>query len=106
MKVCLTVMAIIVLLVAPPAALAGDVIDSVKQGMGKRQEGAKDIVTSPGHVAKGTAEGAETEKPVSGAVAGAAEGTGKAAKQAVQGAGGIVEGTGDIIMAPVKAVTN
>ncbi len=43
---------------------------------------------------------------VSGAVAGAAEGTGKAATQAVQGAGEIVEGTGDIIMAPVKAVTN
>ncbi len=106
MKVCLTVMAIIGLLVAPPAAMAGDVIDFVKEGMGKRQEGAKDILLAPGHVVEGTAEGAESEKPVSGAVAGAAEGTGKAATQAVQGAGGMVEGTGDIIMAPVKAVTN
>ena len=99
-------MAIIGLLAAPPAALAGDVIDSVKEGMGKRQEGAKDILLAPGHMVEGTTEGAESEKPVSGAAAGAAEGTGKAATQAVQGAGEIVEGTGDIITAPVKAVAN
>jgi len=96
---------VILALAQSPYALAGDASESFKEGMQDRQGGVKDVVTSPTHVVKDTAVGAESDSPVGDTAKGVVTGTVKTGGQAVQGAGDVVKGTGKMLTAPVKAVT-
>lgn len=72
--------------------------------MKDRREGAKEVVTSPSHIAEDTAEGLEGKHPVMQTTEGAVTGTEKTGEQAIKGTGSIVKGTGEVIEAPIEAI--
>ncbi len=96
---------LILALVQSPYALASEASTTFKEGMQDRQRGVKDVVTSPTHVVKDTAAGIEGDHPVGGTAKGVVTGTAKTGGQVIQGAGNVVNGTGKMLTAPVKAVT-
>ena len=61
-------------------------------------DGVGKVLTAPGQVPKGAVEGSQ-DAPVAGTAVGTVEGAGKGAVQAGEGAG-------EILIAPVKAVTD
>ena len=92
-------------LVQSPYALAGEASETFKEGMDDRLEGTKEVVTSPVHVVEDTATGMQADRPIGGTTEGVVTGTAKTGDQALKGAGGIVEGTGEMLSAPIEAVT-
>ena len=77
------------------AALVVSVSAAAQSNVG---EGTEKILTAPAQVPKGTVEGSQ-EAPVAGTAVGTVEGAGKGAVQAGEGAG-------QILLAPVKAVSD
>lgn len=88
-----------------PCVLADEASEAFKGGMEKRHEGMKEVVTSPTHMVEDTGAGMEGENPVMDTASGAVTGTAKTGGQVLEGAGGMVEGTGEMLTAPVEAIT-
>ena len=86
-------------------ALAGEAGDTFKKGVDTHNKGMVDVVTSPEHMVEDPAKGVSGDHPVGGSVEGVVTGTAKTGDQALEGAGGMIEGTGEILAAPVEAVT-
>ena len=85
--------------------LAGEAGDTLETGIKTHNQGMVDVVTSPEHMVEDPAQGASSDNPVAGTAEGVVTGTAKTGDQALEGVGGMVEGTGEILAAPIKAVT-
>ena len=86
-------------------ALAGEAGDTFKSGVDTHNKGMVDVVTSPEHMIEDPAKGVSGDHPVGGSMEGVVTGTAKTGDQALKGAGGMIEGTGEILAAPIEAVT-
>ena len=84
--------------------LAGEATDTFKRGVETHHQGVVDVVTSPAHMVEDPATGASGDHPVGGTVEGVVTGTAKMGEQALNGAGNMVEGTGEILASPIEAV--
>ena len=91
-------------LVIGPYALADEASDTFKGGMKEHNKGMIDVVESPAKVVEGTGAGMEGDHPVEGTVEGTVTGTVKTGDQTLKGAGEMVEGTGEMLSAPIKAI--
>jgi hypothetical protein len=87
-------------------ALAGDAGDTLNSGVDTHTKGMVDVVTSPEHMVEDPAKGMSSDHPVGGSAEGVVTGTAKTGDQALEGAGEMVEGTGEILAAPIKAMTD
>ena len=88
------------------AALSGEGTEAFKEGMHDRREGVKEVVTSPSHLVEETAEGTQGDQPVLDTAGGVVEGAVETGDQALHGAGNIVEGTGEVLTAPIEAIAD
>jgi len=86
------------------ATLAGEAEATFERGVKTHHQGVVDVVTSPEHMVEDPLKGVSDDHPFAGTAKGVVSGTTKTGEQVIGGAGHMVEGTGEILEAPIEAV--